>query len=42
MPPVLPEHQSIITRDHAHGQGNEDGSQILKEENTEAGAEAKR
>ncbi|XP_059719166.1 arginine/serine-rich coiled-coil protein 2 isoform X2 [Haemorhous mexicanus] len=42
MPPVLPEHQSIITRDLARGPGKEDGSQILKEENTEAGAEAKR
>ncbi|XP_063271779.1 arginine/serine-rich coiled-coil protein 2 isoform X2 [Prinia subflava] len=42
MPPVLPEHQSIIIRDHAHGQGKEDGSQMLKEENTEAAAEAKR
>ncbi|KAM7089583.1 arginine/serine-rich coiled-coil protein 2 isoform X2 [Ciconia boyciana] len=42
MPLVLPEHQSIIIQDHAHGQGKEDGSQILKEENTEAGAEAKR
>ncbi|XP_053815873.1 arginine/serine-rich coiled-coil protein 2 isoform X2 [Vidua chalybeata] len=42
MPPVLPEHQSITIRDHAHGPGKEDGSQILKEENTEAGAEAKR
>lgn len=42
MPLILPEHQSIIIQDHAHGQGKEDGSQILKDENTEAGAEAKR
>ncbi|XP_075290783.1 arginine/serine-rich coiled-coil protein 2 isoform X2 [Opisthocomus hoazin] len=41
MPLVLPEHQSIIIQDHAHDQGKEDGSQMLKEENTEAGAEAK-
>ncbi|XP_032561380.1 arginine/serine-rich coiled-coil protein 2 isoform X3 [Chiroxiphia lanceolata] len=39
---VLPEHQSIIIPDPAHGRGREDGSQIPKEENTEAGAEAKR
>lgn len=42
MPPVLPEHQSIIIQDHAHGRGKDDGSQMLKEENTEAEAEAKR
>lgn len=28
MPPVLPEHQSIIIRDHAHGQGRGDGNQV--------------
>lgn len=42
MPPVLPEHPSIITRDRARAPGKGDGNQILKEENTEAGAEAKR
>ncbi|XP_068019528.1 arginine/serine-rich coiled-coil protein 2 isoform X3 [Melanerpes formicivorus] len=42
MPLVLLEHQSIITQDHDHGQGKGDESQILKEENIEAGAEAKR
>lgn len=42
MPLVLPKHQSIIIQDRAHGQGKEGGSQILKEKNTEAGAEAKR
>lgn len=41
MPPVLPEHPSIITRDRARAPGKGDGNQILKEENTEAGAEAK-
>lgn len=41
MPPVLPEHRSITTQDHVHGQGKEGGSQMLKEENTGAGAEAK-
>ncbi|XP_017931905.1 arginine/serine-rich coiled-coil protein 2 isoform X3 [Manacus vitellinus] len=39
---ALPEHQSIIIPDPAHGHGREGGSQIPKEENTEAGAEAKR
>lgn len=28
MPLVLPEHQSIIIQDHAHGQWKEDGSQV--------------
>lgn len=28
MPPVLPEHQSIIIQDHARGQGKEGGSQV--------------
>ncbi|XP_065595300.1 arginine/serine-rich coiled-coil protein 2 isoform X3 [Cyrtonyx montezumae] len=42
MPPVLPEHQSITIQDHVRGHGKEGGSQMLKEENTEAGAEAKR
>lgn len=28
MPPVPPEHQSIITRDHAHGRGKGEGSQV--------------
>lgn len=28
MPPVLPEHQSITTRGHAHGQGREGGNQV--------------
>lgn len=28
MPLVLPEHQSIIIQDPAHGQGKEDGSQV--------------
>lgn len=28
MPLVLPERQSIIIQDHAHGQGKEDGSQV--------------
>ncbi|KAJ7396566.1 arginine/serine-rich coiled-coil protein 2 [Pitangus sulphuratus] len=39
---VLPEHPSIIIPDHAPGPGRGDGSQIPKEENTGAGAEAKR
>ncbi|KAM3661508.1 arginine/serine-rich coiled-coil protein 2 isoform X3 [Ammospiza nelsoni] len=42
MPPVPPEHQSITTRDRAHAPGRGGGNQILKEESTEAGAEAKR
>lgn len=28
MPPVLPEHQSITTRGHAHGRGRGDGNQV--------------
>ncbi|XP_010220487.1 PREDICTED: arginine/serine-rich coiled-coil protein 2 [Tinamus guttatus] len=39
---ILLEHQNIIIQDHVHGHGKEDESQIMKEENTEAGAEAKR
>ncbi|XP_010718463.1 arginine/serine-rich coiled-coil protein 2 isoform X8 [Meleagris gallopavo] len=42
MLPVLREHRSITIQDRVHGQGKEGGSQMLKEENTEAGAEAKR
>ncbi|XP_057277273.1 arginine/serine-rich coiled-coil protein 2 isoform X5 [Pezoporus wallicus] len=42
MPLVLPKRQSLIIQDHARGQGKDDGSQIPKEKNTEAGAEAKR
>ncbi|XP_034646619.1 arginine/serine-rich coiled-coil protein 2 isoform X3 [Trachemys scripta elegans] len=39
---ILLEPQNIITQDRVHDQGKENGSQITKEENTEAGAEAKR
>lgn len=42
MPPFLLDHQNIIIQDHDQGQENENGSQIMKEENTEVGAEAKR
>lgn len=38
---ILLEPQNIITQDRVHTQGKENGSQITKEENTEAGAEAK-
>ncbi|XP_030438576.1 arginine/serine-rich coiled-coil protein 2 isoform X5 [Gopherus evgoodei] len=39
---ILLEPQNIITQDRVHDQEKENGSQITKEENTEAGAEAKR
>ncbi|XP_073169464.1 arginine/serine-rich coiled-coil protein 2 isoform X6 [Lepidochelys kempii] len=39
---ILLEPQNIITQDRVHAQGKENGSQITKEKNTEAGAEAKR
>lgn len=38
----LLEPQNIITQDHDQGQEKENESQIMKEENTGAGAEAKR
>ncbi|XP_053525849.1 arginine/serine-rich coiled-coil protein 2 isoform X2 [Artibeus jamaicensis] len=38
----LLELQNIIIQDHGQGQGKENESQIMKEENTGAGAEAKR